>query len=55
MDGLTRTAPTLHLKETKVAHGILSHSILKMAVPLFNMARTGTNAALFANVEARRS
>ena len=47
MDGLTRTAPTLHLKEMKAAHSILPHSILKMTVPLFNMARTDTNAALF--------
>ena len=55
MDGLIRTAPTPHPKEMKVAHGILPHSILKVAVSLFNMARTGTNAALFANVEAGRS
>jgi len=49
MDGLT---PTSHLKEMKAAHGILPHIILKVAVSLFNMACTGTNAALFANVEA---
>lgn len=49
MDGLT---PTPHLKETKAAHSILPHIILKVAVSLFNIARTGTNAALFANVEA---
>lgn len=55
MDGLRRTAPTLHLKEMKAAHGILPHSILKVAVPLFNMARTDINAALFANVEAGHS
>jgi len=52
MDGLT---PTSHLKEMKAAHGILPHIILKVAVSLFNMARTGTNAALFANVEAGHS
>lgn len=55
MDGLTRTAPTPHPKEMKVAHGIIPHGILKVAGSLFNMARTGTNAALFANVEAGRS
>lgn len=52
MDGLT---PTPRLKEMKAAHGILPHIILKVAVSLFNMARTGTNAARFANVEAGRS
>ena len=55
MDGLTGMAPTPHLKKTKAAHGILPHIILKVAVSLFNMARTGTNAALFANAEAGRS
>jgi hypothetical protein len=52
MDGLT---PTPHLKEMRAAHGILPHIILKVAVSLFNMARTGTNVALFADVEAGRS
>ncbi|OCL05845.1 hypothetical protein AOQ84DRAFT_379189 [Glonium stellatum] len=55
VDGLTRTAPTIRLKEMKAAYGILPHIILKAAVSLFNMRRTGTNAALFANVEAGRS
>ncbi|KAF2192410.1 acetyl-CoA synthetase-like protein [Zopfia rhizophila CBS 207.26] len=55
LDGLTRTAPVKHLKAMRSQYGILPHVILKVAVALFNMSRTNTCTALFANVEAGRT
>ncbi|KAF2691650.1 acetyl-CoA synthetase-like protein [Lentithecium fluviatile CBS 122367] len=54
LDGLTRTAPVHTLQAMKEKHSIMPHVILKVAVALFNMRRTNTTTALFANVEAGR-
>jgi hypothetical protein len=54
LDGLTRTAVVHTLQAWKEEHGIMPHVILKVAVALFNMRKTGTTTALFANLEAGR-
>ena len=54
LDGLTRTAGVRTLQALKEEHGIMPHVVLKLAIALFNMRKTGTTTALFANVEAGR-
>lgn len=54
LDGLTRTAKVSGLPALREKHGILPHVILKAAVTLFNIHRTGSSTALFANLEAAR-
>ncbi|KAK2795934.1 NRPS [Onygenales sp. PD_10] len=55
LDGLTCTAGAGQLDVMRRVYGILPHVILKAAVALFNTARTSSNTALFANVEAGRA
>lgn len=54
LHGLTRTVNVPGLPALREKHGIPPHVILKAAVTLFNVHRTGSSTALFANLEAAR-
>lgn len=52
--GLTRTVTVPALPALREKHEIPPHVVLKAAVTLFNVHRTGSSTALFANLEAAR-
>ena len=54
LDGLTRTVKAPGLAALREQHRIQPYVILKAAVALFNVHRTGLSTALFANLEAAR-
>ncbi|KAH8594515.1 hypothetical protein B0O99DRAFT_483605, partial [Bisporella sp. PMI_857] len=54
LDGLTRTAKAPGLVALREQHGIPPYVVLKAAVVLFNIHRTGGSTAIFANLEAAR-